>query len=199
MFPSGNENGNYECCRALAFHVATGTWSTYLIGADDGNNGKLCGVVRVSDELLNFGEWSAGSDTQLYVERNKFDSSDFSDDDSTGTAIAIDSVMTWTSCVPSPAGLCHWPEFQVYYSPSDVDSGLGLPASTSVSIEAEHGGTQSATISLPSTLQSRLMLSPAIGLAARLTVTVSHNVPNNYFSTSGFALLYHPVSNFIGR
>lgn len=199
MFPSGNENGSYECCRGLVFHIATGAWSTYLIGQDDGNNGKLCGVVRVSDELLHFGEWSPGTDTRLYIERHKFDSSDFSDDDTAGHPIAISTSMTWTSCVPSPAGLCHWPEFQVYYSPSDVDSTLGLPGAVGVHIVAEHGGAQLSTITAPSTLQSRIMLSPAIGLAARLTVTVSHDAPGDYFSTSGFALLYHPVSNFIGR
>ncbi len=204
FFPYGIETGDYACNNALVFAVPTESWSTYIYrtsagGAGGAANGKLSGAVRVSDELMFLGEWSAGTDTLLYVEGNAKDTTDFHDTSSASVSIAIDTVLEWTSTVPSPAGLCHWPEAQVYFSPSDVNKFYTLPTSVMVGVESEHGGTFSATITAPSTLQSRLMLSADVGMAARQTMTVQHNTIDDYFSLSGFALLYHPVSNFIGR
>ena len=199
FFPGGLETGSYACSRALVYNISTGSWATYLYqkSGEPTLNGKLSGSVRVSDELLFAGEWSSGTDTLLYVERNTNTATDYTDTGVTGADQEIATAMTWTSTAPDPAGLCQWTEAQVYLSPSDVNP-LGLPSVFVVTVSSEHGGTQSSAV-VPTTLQTRLMLSPAVGMASRQVMTVEHGALDEYFSLSGFALLYHPMSNFNTR
>ena len=200
FFPGGDETGGYACNRALVYHLSTNAWSLYdFSGGGPTQNGKLCGVVRYSDELLHLGEWSNGADTLLYRDRSSRSTADYKETWSNSSVKGITTTLEWTSAVPNPAGLCHWTELHVYFSPSDVEAWKTLPSLLSATVQSEHGGSVTTSISAPSTLQARTLLGPAVGMAARQTVTVTHDQPADYFSSSGFGLLYHPVSQLLTR
>lgn len=198
FFPYAVGGGSYGCTAALCFDIPTNSWSTYDYGGVA--NGKSCGAVRFSDELLHLGEWSTGSDTYLYVERSAWTAADYADVDSTGAARAITSTLTWRSSVPNPAGLCHWQETQLYWSNEDAPmvGKTALPSSVSLGLTTESGTTQSTTVTAITSRQTRVMCEPEVGLAARQTVTLAHTA-TEYFGLSGFVLVFSPISNFTTR
>lgn len=200
FFPGGREVGNYACAYALVFHIPTGAWSTYFFAAATGSTdcGKLSGAVRWSDEVLYLGEWRNGSASNLYYERHAGDVSDYADTTPTTADQPIDTVLWWQTVVPSPAQLSHWTELHIWYSPPD-ESVLGLPTAVNVQCGTETGLTMTATISSIPNMQSRVIIASNCGISARLTVLVQHNTALDYFASSGFGILYHPVSNFTVR
>lgn len=197
-FPLSASGGSYGCSAALSYDIPTNSWSTYEYGSAV-TNGKSCGAVRFSDELLHLGEWSGGSDTYLYVERSAWAAADYADVDSTGAARAITSTLTWRSSTPNPAGLCHWQETQLYWSNEELPQVTKpLPSAATLSLTTEAGTTQSASITSITTQQTRVMCAPEVGLATRQVVTLTHTA-TEYFGLSGFALIYSPISNFTTR
>lgn len=199
FYPNGSETGGYACSRALVFHVSMGVWSTYAFEKANDNtvNGKLAGVVRWSDELLHLTEWVSGGNSQLYLERSTETTADYRDTDATGSGQVITSLMQWTSTVPEAGTLCHWTEAHCFWSPPD-DEHLGLPTSVTVALAVEAGTSQS-TVVAPLVVQSRVMAGTTVGYGARMVMQVTHNTIDDYFSMSGMALLYNPVSNFTVR
>lgn len=193
----------YACGEALVYDIVTGAWSTYTYYGDKvdlSDSAKLCAAVRVSDELLHAGEWTPGTDSLLYVERSAFTNADYVDTDVTASARAITATLTWSSSIPNPGGICHWQEAHLYWNVVNGVplSNMGLPTAATLGIVAEGGTAQSSAISSIPTPQTRVPMTPDVGMATRQTVTLTH-AAQEYFGLSGFALVYTPVSGFTTR
>lgn len=203
FFPSGNEVDGLSCNRALVYHVSTGAWSTYRFDNDaPGTNGKLSGVVRWSDELLVAGEYPAVTNSYLYIERSAGTVADYQDAWDDGTTKGITTTLQWLAVTPEPSETNHWSELQVYLTPNAANSALTPPSQLQVNVTSEHGGTVGSTaltINSSDYAATRLMLTPTVGIAARQTVTVTHINASEYFASSGFGLLYRPISSFVVR
>lgn len=203
ILATGGSVTTYACGEALVFDISTGAWSVYTYygsSADLSDSAKLCAAVRVSDELLHAGEWTTGSDSRLYLERNALANQDYVDTDETGVAQPITATLTWSSSVPNPGGICHWQETQLYWSSVEglPLTNMGLPSAATLAVTTESGTTMSASITSISTPQTRVPMAPEVGFATRQTVTLTH-AATEYFGLSGFALIYTPVSTFTTR
>lgn len=203
-YPSALETGSYACCRALVFNLNTGAWSTYSYDPNsDGANGKLAGVVRVSDEQLHLGEWSTGTDTLLYREDYKSGTGyGYYDTSSANSSVNIVSYIDFNNVCDSPSKLAHWAELQVYYSQQTLTGynapPSGIPTSLTVTASADHGGSVSCSVLTPATTNTRVMMAPAVGIAARIAVQLYHDT-QEYVALAGCALVYTPISTNVTR
>jgi hypothetical protein len=112
-YPEANDSANLNgCAYWLSFDTRTRCWARgkfsekAFFGYWDN---RSCAVVRMSDDLLAFGNWSNGGDTRLFLERRDYTATDFIDNDMGGaTDNPVKSTARLQYQVPDVRGAVHW-------------------------------------------------------------------------------------------
>ena len=199
FFRNGKEQQDYGASTALVFHVETGVWSRYEY---DLTNAKLCGVVRVNDEKLHLGEWSTGTDTQLYRDRRNYNDNDYRDTNVGGDIVSISSVLQWNVVTSEPDALTRWIETSWQFG-RIYEYGVGLTAEAPSSFEAQaatdiSSGFQNVTITNngnPLSQAMRMTMPWNMGFGMRLSLRFVHDLVQA-MSMNGWVVRYDVASQF---
>lgn len=159
--PTANGNGSdpVACSNAFAFHVRSGSWSTWAFDTDgDEAIGYLCGTSNVYDHALALGVWQGGSPSGGYLhnERRAYTSADFTDPNMsnavapTMAATAYLSFLAWRPMQAGSLGAAQWLRARFEYAPAQLTT-QGPPASISVSFNPDNPYAFPVSTAVPGT------------------------------------------------
>lgn len=140
-YPQADDPTNLNgCYRWLGFDTRTRTWTIGEFTSENNyggwNDSRSCGVVRLIDDLLAMGSWSAGADTFLFLERREYDAVDFQDTDRSGASWPVKSLVTIQFQVPDAKGAQHWQQVVANWDAGEV-SWRTLPTLILVDMQTE--------------------------------------------------------------
>lgn len=189
---------NVGCAFWYGWDTRTRTWTfgQFGINSIDGYlDGRTCGVVRFSDDLLFHGCWSTGADTYLFKERGQYGPNDYYDDQRDGSTGGVYSVLPLQFLVPDSAGAQHWQQTVINWE-EGVTEWTTRPSSVTFSYVDEAGSTVN-TIITPAAPATRVEV-PANRRAQRLRLTLTHE-QREYCGIVGISQHYRSGSRFARR
>lgn len=193
---SGGNQGN--CPKTLVYDTRMEAWTTWsqTVGVDvDKTTGYSSGVVRVSDDLLFYGQWFNGAGT-LYVfkERLAYAAADFKDDTYDASNVAITKTVEWSALASSPELETHWDELHLLFDVSSTFTAWTTPTSLVSAFTADLGSSSGNVTHSPTATakMSRCSIPQAQRRSARMIVYVSHAVASEYFGLEGMVLVHLP-------
>jgi hypothetical protein len=143
-YPEANDSANMNgCAYWLSFDTRTRAWargafSTEKIAGYADN--RACAVVRLSDDLLVFGNWSAGVDTRLFLERRAYAATDFIDTTISGTDDGVTSFAVLQYQVPDARGAMHWQQTVINWDAGEI-AWRTLPTTLAITHVNEDGSS----------------------------------------------------------
>lgn len=175
-FPQSDDPTNLNGCNEwFSYDTRTQAWTTGRFPATTYNgfrDSRSCGVVRLIDDLLAMGSWSAGADTFLFLERREYDPLDYNDTNRSGTDVPIPSVVTIQFQIPDAKGSQHWQQ-SVFNWDSGEFSWRTLPTSVDVAIETDNDGVSMGTILTPVAL-TRFEPPRRVRRGQRFRISITH-------------------------
>lgn len=199
-YPEANDFLNMNgCFRWFGFDTRTRTWTngqfTYKQFGDYYDN-RSCAVVRFSDDLLAFGNWSSGADTYLYLERRAYAATDFLETDLTGATQAVESRLTLQCQVPDESGGQHWQQTVINWDCDEL-TWRPIPSSIQTTHGTENQTTSATTVAV--TAQLTRVETPTVSRRGqRLSVSINHTLAE-YAGIIGISQTYRGGTRFARR
>ena len=180
------------CGAALVLDTRTGAWSQYALDRADANGDadpRAHGCVRLSDQRVLEG--------YLFEEKKDFAATDFVDDFSMGTNIAVDCFAEFQFLVPEAGGAVHWQQTVLQLDGQEI-SWRPLPTSVSLIWTTESQTANSAANIAPTTRVLRIEPPRAVRRGNQLKLRVKDNAAA-YFGLCGVAQRFLPGTIFPRR
>ncbi len=183
----------------LSFDTRTRAWaqgqfSQRLVGSSYDN--RACAVVRFTDDLLAFGNWSNGADTFLFLERRAYVAADFTDTTIDGFDDPVSSRARFQYQIPDEAGAVHWQQTVINWDAEEI-SWRPLPTSFAIIHATEEGAEAAQTVAV-SELATRLETPQGARRGQRLYVEIGH-VLAEYAGIIGLSQAFRGGSRFARR
>ena len=202
MFFTPNEatgDNAKNCPTAFVYDVRMQAWSTWSMSSSTTPTGRItgysCGVSRVSDDILYFGQWYSGAaDSYLYKERVTYAATDYKDDTFDTADQAITKTVKWSAATETPETATHWDEVHLLYDVNSTHAAWTTPTAATVVFTSDRASA-SANLSIAPTAaskMSRCLVPTAQRRSARLLVQVVHATASEYFGLEGIALVFLP-------
>lgn len=195
-FPQADDPADLNACAYwYAFDTRTRAWArgqftTTLFGGY--LDARSCGVVRMSDDRLALGCWSAGADTFVFLERRAYDGSDYKETARDGTDANIASVVIFQFQVPDMAGAQHWQQLVMNWD-NATSSWRTIPTSIEVGFNTE-AASSSNTVA-PVRVDTRQEIPQTVRRGQRLLISIGHGL-SEYFGITGVSQAYRAGSRF---
>lgn len=199
-YPQADDPADVNGCAAwFTFDTRTRLWAQGIFNLKTFAgyfDARSCGVVRLSDDLLALGCWSAGSDTFLFLERRKYDSSDFSETARDNTTQLLVSSATIQYQVPDARGAQHWQQTVINWDAEEF-TWRTLPTSIDLTWTTEEATASSANVPVTE-LATRDEPPIDTRRGQRLRVGITHS-EEEYAGVVGFTQDYASGSRFARR
>lgn len=178
-YPQANDSTNLNgCAYWLSFDTRTRCWAQGKFSERETpqnyQDNRSCAVVRFTDDLLAFGNWSLAGDTRLFLERRAYASTDFIDTTLTGTSDPVKSVARFQYQVPDDSGAQHWQQTVINWDAEEI-SWRPLPTSIDIIHGTEAVVVANQTVSV-SELATRIEPPQDARRGQRLFVTLTHEI-----------------------
>lgn len=195
-FPQADDASSLNACAYwYSFDTRTRAWARgqFTITQFSGYlDARSAGVVRMSDDRLVLGCWSAGADTFIFLERRAYDGTDYKEQARDGSDAPIASVVTFQFQVPDMAGAQHWQQMVVNWD--NATSGWRtIPTSIDVSFNTE--AASSFNTVAPARVDTRQEIPFSVRRGQRLAIAIAHGV-SEYFGITGVSQSYRAGSRF---
>lgn len=195
---SATDNNKKNCAAALVYDTRMQAWTTWTFsrGADaNSTQGYACGVARVFDDILYFGQWdNTGGDNKSFKERRAFVAADYKDDNYDQSNQAIVKTLTWAAMASAPELETHWDELHVLFDVSPTFAAWTTPTALTSTFTADLASGSGAISIAPTATSrmSRVLVPQAQRRSARMSITVQHSTASEYFGLEGLALVHLP-------
>ena len=192
-FPSGTNNTylggtNQGCQRWFVYDTRSQKWST---GSTQSGVRYSAGLARMSDDRLLLGQYRNGGVAYVYAERNSYDATDYSDEDSATATSAILATIVFQWQMQNPLGWSHFQQVVAHFDCADAAGWQNPPSQLNFGFTTElSGGSSLEALGITTSPRSvRVEVPMSARRAQALKVFLTHAVNGEYFGLSGLGMM----------